>query len=139
MVLEAVEGGRNKLNTKRSIGVTIFGFLYIICGLIMICDTTPKLRAAFIDWIDTFLFSLLIFITGIGLLKLKEWSRIACIGINICLILTFAGLAFANRFFVGTSMKRLILTNLSLFSLIAICFIFPIYYFARLGTRERFN
>jgi len=79
------------MDKKRSVGVTIFGWLYIllsICGFI-------TLIAAILEWqgmlyIFAMLGQILLFLSmGIGLLKLREWARKLVVYLNIIVVLLF--------------------------------------------------
>ena len=66
-----------KMERKRSLGVTLFGILYIFSGLSSLFSTFSRFSYSKI------IFDVVFLTVGINILRLKEWARIAVIWLNV--------------------------------------------------------
>lgn len=118
------------MNNKRSIGVTLFGWFYIINGLaefIEIIWHFIKPLDKSVEELNVYgpIIGILFISIGIGLLKLKEWARIA--------MLILASIAIVVSPFLILSKP----TNNVIVILLFSCFI--LFFFTRPKLKEQFR
>ena len=135
-----MENTSTSLSTrKRSIGVTIFGWFYIlfsICGFM-------TLIAAILEWqgmlyIFAMLGQILLFLgMGIGLLKLREWARKLVVYLNIIVVLLF--IARTLWLYVFTPESSLFpIGIMAIFTIVPILLLI-IYFFTRPKVKALFS
>jgi len=113
----------------------LFGCLYLIQGTIMVFQRTIIfLRKPHPLYATAIAIGLLLFYAGIGLLKLKDWSRKVVIYLNIFLIIYAYSLLIVFKVKLHKDVIGLLL-----FVLVNIYFIVPIYYFTRPKVKEQFK
>ena len=123
------------MDGKRSIVPIVFGCLYLIQGTIMVIQRAIAfMRKPHLLYTTSILIGLLLFYAGIGLLRLKGWSRKVVIYLNIFwIIYTYSLLiVFKTKFYNDV-------IGLLLFVLVNIYFIVPIYYLTRPQVKEQFK
>ena len=127
------------MEKKRSKGVTIFGWLYIIlsaCGVM-------SLIAAIIEWQGMFyIFAMLAQIIfflriGRGLLKLQEWTRKWIIYLNIIVILLF--ISRTIWLYVSSPESRLLPIGIMAILTTVPILLLIIYFFTRPKVKEQFE
>lgn len=141
------------MDKKRSIGVTIFGIIVTlfgglpIVGLLILFlvsigkDDIVKILTLKNDSISQTLFLFLAYlfflISGIGILKLKNWARVILITlISINFIASLIGLCF--------SIIKALKGNINLFYIISafislLIFVFVVYFFTRPKVKGQFK
>jgi len=113
---------RNAMFRKRSIGVTIFGFLIVIGGIIgffwnfifylylyRFGDIRIVLLRTFVIFCNTMI--ILSIIYGIGILRLKEWARKMAIIVSAAILIIYPLLIFIfNVSFVRLNILAIVIT-----------------------------
>jgi len=127
------------MENKRSIGVTFFGWFYLIinsASILRMLFWPPKKESYFIL---TLVSCGAFLICGIYLLKLKEIARKAIIILNLiftaCLTFCLLFFSFAIQFYQENNKVVLLLNSLILCS----AFIIPIIFFTRPKVKEQFK
>ena len=120
------------MEKRRSVGVTVFGWLYIVLGVFGVL--------AFFQRNSLIVFSApLSLLSGIGLLKLKEWARI------LTIILTIVGVLFRAIIYLRSILLDAMPLNEALIFIIEwnfltwIIAIIIIYFFTRPKVKEQFR
>lgn len=123
------------MEKKRSRDVTVFAILHFIIGfyIFMALGIASGPYPYHLEFIIPYLIPLLWIITGIGLLKLKEWARKSAIYLAIFIIIVTSIASFSNK------------GRVSIFSEVAACgfyfiiFSYFIYFFTRRKVKEQFQ
>jgi uncharacterized membrane protein HdeD (DUF308 family) len=129
------------MEEKTSLGIKIFGIWYLIQGVIMFIDRIiVSIRRPNSLFIVVIFLGLLLFCIGIGLLKLKEWSRKASIYLNIWyLVFLYLYILVSVLHFGVKPYYKGIIIRLLLLVFVNIYFILPIYFFSRPITKRQFK
>lgn len=127
------------MEKKRSKGITIFGWIYIlfsVCGLMTLI--AGILEGQGILYIFAMLVEIILFLAiGIGLLKLKEWARKFVVYSNIIVILLFISRTIW-LYVVSPESPLFPIGIMAIFTAVPILLLI-IYFFTRPKVREQFK
>lgn len=119
------------MEKKRSVGVIIFGLLFIICTLPNILIRFIRLGSISLPYLITPLISV---VTGIGILLLKEWGRKLALISAIVVVVVSSAMFFINPEIIFKNTHNLLI-NIYLLTYFGLVW----YFFTRYKVKEQFK